>query len=46
MKKEKKKKKDFSTSISETSECVSLFVSVSWLFSFGVCVYIQCFFDV
>ena len=39
-------KQDFSTSISETSENVYLFVFISWLVSFGVCIYIQYFFDV
>ena len=38
--------KIFSTSISETSENVYLFVFISWLVSFGVCMYIQWFFDV
>ena len=37
------KKQDFSTSISETSG--NVFLSVSWLVSFGVCIYIQHFFD-
>ena len=37
---------DFSTSISETTENVCLFVLILWLASFGVCIYIQYFFDV
>ena len=40
------KKQDLSTSLSETSENLYLFVFVSWLVSFGICIYTQCFFDV
>ena len=35
-----KKIQDFSTSISDTSENVHLFVSLSWLVSFGVFIYL------
>ena len=31
--------------MSEASEKMYVFVSVSWLVSFGVCIYIQYFFD-
>ena len=41
-----KKKEDFSTSISEASGNVYLFVSLSRFASFGVCSYIQYYFDV
>ena len=41
-----KKQQDFSTSISEASENVYLFVSVLWLVFFGVSIYIQYFCDV
>ena len=37
---------NFSTWISEANENVYLFVSLLWLVSFGVCIYIQNFFDV
>ena len=40
------KKQYFSTSISEASKIVYLFVSLSRLVSFGVCINIQYFFDV
>ena len=40
------KKIDFSKSISETSKKINIFISISWLASFGVYVYIQQFFDV
>ena len=39
-------KLDFSTPVSQTSGNVYHFVSIWWLVSFGVCVYIQYFFDV
>ena len=35
------KKQDFSISILETSKNVHLFVFISWLVSFGVCIYIN-----
>ena len=39
------KKQDFSTSITKKSENVYLFISLSRLASFGVCIYIQYYFD-
>ena len=39
-------KQNFSTSVSETSDNVYLFVFISCLVSFGVCFYIQYFFGV
>ena len=41
-----KKKQDFSTSVSETSENIYLFVFISWLVSFGVSIYMQYLSDV
>ena len=38
-------KQDVLTSISEISKNVYLFVSLSWLVSFGVCINMQYFFD-
>ena len=41
-----KRKQDFSRSVSETSQTACLFIFNSWLVSFGVCIYMQYFFDV
>ena len=41
----KKTKQDFSQSTSETNENISLFVFISTSTSFGVCIYVQCFFE-
>ena len=37
---------NFNMTLRETSENVYLFVFISWLVSFGVCIYVQYFFDV